>query len=297
MSAFPKQIRELFDLDGSPRSLQDCTIGEKSDLWFFDEAVVQLKPGCLLPRFIAIQEVAEGMQIPGIGFSNMAIQNGDEFSLELSLESTCDWLWLKQPYIPGTYAHVGIKGISPKDIMYRQSEALADVCGILSRLAAQPIPELLTSSPLPDSLLRKTLSNHELAKYAGQELAMPESFILPEEPSSEIVLSHGDPTIKNTIIRTGGSVLIDWEFMHPLPRHYDLTHIAAYLCRWLPHPYWEQASSLVWSAARHLLGQWSKDDCDQAMYWALIRGAVIAYDRPDDTVRDYWQGMHKMLNF
>jgi thiamine kinase-like enzyme len=56
----------------------------------------------------------------------------------------------------------------------------------------------------------------------------------PTEPETALVLAHGDPVPKNTIMSATGPVLIDYELAQPLPAEYDIAHIAAHIAELLP---------------------------------------------------------------
>jgi hypothetical protein len=95
------------------------------------------------------------------------------------------------------------------------------------------------------------------------------------EPESEPALSHGDPTLKNLVETDSSIELIDWESVWILPRHRDFTHQVAFLCKYLPGEYWQEAMDIVWDSAKDQLPDWHQNIWQQACIWQLLREVIF----------------------
>lgn len=188
-----------------------------------------------------------------------------------------DVFWTLQERIQG-HCPSGETAVTGTRLLELAARMAPEAVRQLRELSMLPVPRAAwMTQPTRSTALQGATGAIVLAHAKGLDQHAGEliEHRLGREPESEIVLAHGDPILKNQVLRDGDAPLIDWETIGPLPRHADLTHIASYLCRCLDPGEWEQASDLVGESAAAQLS-WDARTWRRAVMWQILRD-LVAY--------------------
>jgi hypothetical protein len=156
-------------------------------------------------------------------------------------------------------------------------ETLPAVVRQLKELAAMRPTQLITEAA-PNELLRWQIADSAWVAERYRQCMTPhltereiDTILSLEEPASgPLVVAHGDPLLKNTIVGRRTSVLIDWESVFMLPRWRDPAHIASYLIGLMGEEHYDKIIRSVFKLTR-VLHDLSYDEWVSAVVWHVIR--------------------------
>ena len=98
---------------------------------------------------------------------------------------------------------------------------------------------------------------------------------------------------KNIILTGQGAKLIDFEAIAPLPRHMDLVHMAAFVCKRSPFESWSLILESYWQLCQEELEGWAFEDWQLSACWYLIR--ELLYFPPPTGLGNYLQGLSQQI--
>lgn len=258
MSRVPKEVVEAFH----PGRLEKVSSGDSATTFIGEKVVVQAREKSWLPYGELLYRMSQKMLLPGLNFLARPLVHGRRvWTVQKRLTAL-------RPIYPASDA-LNLAQISSRPV-FAQLDYLANV-GPKEKLAKLPESK---------STQLQMMSARDLKDWAKEECPLagnPARHLSDDEPESEIVFSHGDPSIKNTLLTPFGPALIDFEAIALLPRHKDYTHMSAFLikrCR-------GDSLMIYWPEAKKRLPDWSGDDWRQAVLIYLLR-ELLAWPIEDE---------------
>lgn len=274
------RVKARYGLTGEAFNRLEGT-GAAAATWISAEWVLQRRPVSQRGRIAIARRLATAQPdhpaLAGCRYHALTLLEPPEAGSE------ADAFWTLQERIPGH---------CPSDAKVHTGPTMLELA---ARMAPEAVRQVLELSriPLPrEAFMTEPTRGTALAGAAPEVVLAHARGVSPRagallahrldsEPRSEVVLTHGEPILRNQVLREDDAPLIDWATIGPLPLHVDLAHIASYLCRCLPPEGWEEASDLVGESAAPALG-WDARTWRRAVVWQLVRDLVV-YPVPERT--------------
>jgi len=273
----------------------DGNIAGSSRTWLHQDWVLQQRPRQRYKRMKCLQGFS--WQLDGLfaGFryhGPIAKIVDDEVVAAQGKFLQAEYLWMAQPRLDGhtLFDH----SLSPETVLFNLERAVPVIAKDLDVLAQQKLDffDLYRSLPtnglvqqnLKMTILNQLVDTDSRIKELAQQISWP-------EPQSRLVISHGDPTLKNIVEHNNGFDLVDWESMWLLPRHRDFTHMVAFLAKTIDCRYWDRISQIVWSSAQEFLPDWDQQTWQRAVLWQMLREVIYFPPRDDQQASNYLDGL------
>lgn len=212
MDAIPARVLKHFNLPPDAPQMQ-LKEGVQCDTWIAGDLVIQNVSKQSYEHHLAVLERTATMRKSGK-------LTGLVFLLETLHDEDGSW-WRAAPRIPGVSA--AKCGRPFLDVAEEIAVPIGEELATLATLPKEGLPPASVNQDIPTSQITSALHRHE--RYALFNLAEK----LPPEPTTPVVLAHGDPVFKNIMLTEKGPILIDWEFCQALPAGNDPAHFLAAL--------------------------------------------------------------------
>jgi len=289
----------FLQLPESGWSKVDENIACSSHTWMHDNWVLQQKPRMRYRRMRSLYQASLRMDghLKGFRYHGPMVKLCDgqaEAALEQRLN--CDTFWIAQPRLQGEVMF-NLQD-SPDRLLRRLALATPKIAADLDWLSRQQLDMFeLYKTPPTNGIVQQNSSFELLMCMVDTDprIKRISSMLKHGEPTSPRVISHGDPTLKNTIQTQDSVELVDWESVWLLPRHRDFTHQVAFLCKYLPEYYWQQAMDIVWNSAQQYLPGWDARTWQIACVWQLLREVVFFPPHNPTAYHEYLQGLEKTV--
>ena len=280
------RVCKFLGLPGEGWSLVDGQIACSSLTWTHQDWILQRRTRSRYRRMQTIYQASLGLDgvLPGFRYHGPLVKFEDNQPVATNERWLgAEFFWIAQPRLEG-------------QVMFGLEHSPAQILDNL-RLAAPKVAQdlaWLAEQKLDLDELCKTLPSHGLVQQNTSMQVLKQSMVIVDqqlrsiaenmgyaEPGSQAMLSHGDPTLKNLVRTPDGPQLIDWESVWLLPRHRDFTHQVAFLCKYLPGEYWQEAMRIVWNSAKEQLPGWNWQQWQQACVWQILREAIFFPPSPE----------------
>ena len=235
----------------------DQEIAGSSITWMHNDWVVQQRPVERYHRMQCLYNFSvqlDGM-FPGFKYHGPLVRIIDGQTMAANERFLrANHFWMAQPRIQGSLLF-GLD-INPEQLLVNLELALPHIAAELDLLAGHQFDAFALYRTMPTSgLVQQNLKFSIISQLVDTNPCLVEiaQSIPYQEPQSQLVLSHGDPTLKNVVANNQGVHLIDWESMWLLPRHRDFVHMVAFLAKYMDTKYWDRLQETVWHTAKAYL--------------------------------------------
>jgi hypothetical protein len=278
LAAPPSYVTKFFALPAHAlQEVSDINDAVVSQTWLTDRYVLQARPLALLERMLLLHQMGPSLPaLPGLRFLGPLLVDDGARLTEANISCQGVRLWDLQPRLPETQIPYA-KDMSDQQVIRQAELVLPEVISQLIVLASLPATQQMYSLPTVRGTKLQLFAPGQLKSLLHErypELSSAVSLLPSSEPLSELVVSHGDPILKNVVITQQGPQLIDFEAISILPRHMDLVHITTFICKRTHCQHWNSIIDFHWKNCRKLLPGWNHADWQLAMCWYLIRELV-----------------------
>ena len=271
--------------------------GRVARTWVSSEWVLQSRPTQLLDRMLVLHQLGDDIYLPGLSFVGPLRIESNQKLRPAKTRMNGDNLWNLQPRLrelrPLCSPH-----FSTHQLMKNSMLVFPEVLAELQYFAGVAPPHKIASLPPTTGVGIQKAGFKKLLLLADQLCPLPKNplhGLSRANTRSHLVLSHGDPTLKNTLLTPSGPCLIDWESVAVLPRHMDLVHIVAYVCKVSLPQHWDEIIWRHWELARRLLPSWDGCSWHTACCWYLAREILAFPIQDQEKLELYWKGLHEQI--
>lgn len=276
----------------------DISRGVAAMTWVSDNYIVQRRPIELLPQFAFLRSFAATADFAGLSFQGpLIVENQGRFSE--AGDSPGEMIWYALDRLQDGH-HIYHQNIDGDQLVERSLAVLPQLIDQLtmiddtaSRLRVSRLPRL----PYTEMQL---CSRQQLIYWSNQSCPLddnPLAKINFAEPRSHPVVGHGDPVLKNILVTSEGAVeLLDFEALALMPRHVDLTHLAAFVCKHGESADWEEISLSHWQELQVLLPYWDTLDWQRALCYYLARELTVFPRQEAEINQEQWYCLARQVD-
>ena len=292
----PEHVLSHFGLQGLGREeVSDLNDVVVSQSWIFEHVVLQARPVLLLERMLLLHQLSElEGALEGMRFIGKIMSDDGRYLSEATSSSKGRLLWSLQPRLESCALLYG-KEFSPAKLLQNSMRVLPEAISQLRSLDRLVNAEMLKGLPESRGTEGQKASSRSLASELI--LAYPQLAQVADLPAKEkyspLVAAHGDPVLKNIILTSQGAKLIDFEAIALLPRHMDLVHMAAFVCKRSPFESWSLILESYWQLCQEELEGWAFEDWQLSACWYLIR--ELLFFPPSTGLGNYLQGLSRQI--
>ena len=252
----------------------------------------------MLRRMLMVHRASKRLYMPGMRFHGHLMVEHQGKLEKAHWDSKGKRLWDLQPRLRET-KQLFVENLSSERIVNNSLMVLPEVLVQIDHLAGHKPDKDFFMMPNTRGIIFQKASIIQIRTLSQNTCPLPRNPLYQLSPlgiTSTTVLSHGDPTLKNTLYTGQGPCLIDWESLSWLPRHMDLTHIVAFVCKQVETQYWEEAIWRHWEHVHPYLPGWNSQDWLRGVCWYLGREIVgFPLETQEQNVQ-YWEELAHQIS-
>jgi len=264
-----------------------------------EDWVLQSRPIQLLGRMVLLYDIANQAQMPGLKFSGdlLVEQKDGTICPARDTEGGC-CVWSLQPKLHEV-ERLYYPGIDSVQLLQNSQKVLQPVLQQLEVFAERiDACDLICLNNTPGVTIQHSGTN-VLKQLSGRKCPLSINPVdkLPDyEPQSNVVSSHGDPILKNTLMAEEGIFLIDWEAVSHLPRHMDFAHFTTFVCKYTDPVFWHHVLQAHWEQMAVYLPDWSYEEWQLAVAWYMVRELSVFPPQNAKRHLGCWEGLDRLID-